>query len=150
MKHLKLPSAVIGGGPPAGYPGTWSGSLLYCCDSPQFGPNCIVQNVFCQPCIVTSAMGWSGCSSPALTCVGLTCCPETPIPNLTAYLARRHVVQKYQIIEDSVTSCLIACCCLPCSNAQVVNKVASEEGLGYQCARIAPVSVVVIPAVMER
>jgi hypothetical protein len=49
-----------------------------------------------------------------------------------------------------VTSCLIACFCLPCSNTQVVNKVAREEGLSYQCARIGPANVVVVPVVMER
>lgn len=150
MKPLKLSSAVVGVQPGASYASTWANGLLFFCEGPEFGPNCIVQNVFCQPCVVTSAMGWSGCSSPVLTFVGLTCCAETPFLPITAYSVRRHVVDKYQILEDPVTSCLIACLCLPCSNAQVVNKVAREEGLAYQCARISPVNVVLIPAVMER
>jgi hypothetical protein len=153
MKHLKLPSAVVGVvgvQPGVGYASTWANGLLFFCEGPEFGPNCIVQNVFCQPCVVTSAMGWSRCSSPALTFVGLTCCAETPFLPFTAYSVRRHVIQRYQIVEDPVTSCLIACFCLPCSNTQVVNKVAREEGLSYQCARIGPANVVVVPVVMER
>ena len=149
MNPIRLPIAVtnIGGLDPA----TWDSRLLCCCDNPDFGVNCVVQSVCCQPCIMASAMGWSECSSPVLTFVGLTCCVQAPIGQLTGFLARRHVVEKYKIVENPVASCLTVCCCLPCSNLQVVNEVVRQEDLSYECARIGPSKVVGVPVVdMER
>lgn len=149
MAKLKLPSAVIQA--PADAPlSDWANHLILCCDAPQFGPNCVVQSFFCTPCLLTSAMGWAECSNPALVCVSLTCCSSTPCPLITSYTTRRHVVDKYDIPEDVVTSGAISICCLPCSLIQVHSTVALEEQLAYGCARLVPAQSGVVPNSMER
>lgn len=149
MTKLKLPSAVIGATAPAVTNG-WANDLFLCCDAPQFGPNCVVQSCFCTPCLVSSAMGWSECSNPALVCISLTFCANTPCPLISSYVTRRHVVDKYNIQEDVLVSGAISLCCLPCSLIQVHSKVALEETLTYGCGRLVPAQSGVTPNSMER
>ena len=144
MMKLTLPRAVIDASPTAAST-AWANDLFLCCNGPQFGPNCCIQSVCCTPCLVTSSMGWSECSNPALAFVSLTCCANSPLLPIASYVVRRHVIDKYGIDENVVVSGAISVCCLPCSFVQIHSKVAFEENLSYGCARLVPAKAGVVP-----
>ena len=149
MMKLALPSAVIDASPPTAR-SDWANDLVMCCNGPKFGPNCCIQSCFCEPCLITSSMGWSDCSNPLLAFVSLTCCANSPLLPIASFMVRRHVVEKYAIEEDVVTSGAIAVLCIPCSLVQVHGKVALEENLSYGCARLVPAQAGVAPNSMVR
>lgn len=146
-----LPSAVIEAAPPPA-DGSWENGLILCWEAPNFGPNCIVQNLCCGPCVLASSLGWAGCSSTetGFVLISMTCCANTPLLPIASFLARRHVVQKYNIDEGPLFTGLSAVFCLPCSNVQVATKVAVMEDLDYACARQVPTKEAVTPMTMER
>ena len=65
---------------------------------------------------------------------------------IASFAARRAVVERYQIEENTVNSAVIACCCWPCSNVQTVSKIAEANALGYSCAAMRPAR----PMAMQR
>ena len=150
-KKFTLPSAVIEARPSQAY-GSWENSLIFCCDAPEFGPNCIVQHLCCTPCLLASSLRFAGCSTTetGLVLVAMTCCLESPFPVVASFLARRHVVQTYNIDEGPLTTCLASVFCCPCSQVQVVTKVGAKEDLVYSCARLVPGKEGATPIIMER
>lgn len=100
------------------------------------GLNCCVQNCFCQPCIVSSALRKGGFKDGDFIGISLLLGGDTILDEVAGYFTRRKVAKKYGIEEGKFKSCLVSCCCLPLSNLQVVNTIMVRERLTYGCAHV--------------
>ena len=115
--------------------GKWDSGILGCFDSYSCGPSCVLNHLFCQPCVVASSL--ANAKLPGSVFVGVTLAIGTgTCASIAGYYARRQVVGKYNISEGQITSFLAACCCLSLSNVQITGTVASNEGLEYSCASL--------------
>ena len=115
---------------------SWETGLLECCAVRDCGLNCCVQQCFCQPCVVSSALRKGGFKDGDLIGISLLLGGQGILDEIAGYFARRKVVRKYGIDEGEFRSFLISCCCAPLSNLQVVNTIMVRERLDYGCARV--------------
>jgi hypothetical protein len=56
-----------------------------------------------------------------------------------SFFARRTIAKRYGIEETQFMSLLLSCCCLPCSNLQIVNTVVVRENMKYECAGLSKI-----------
>ena len=98
------------------------------------GSFCCLQHCCCQPCVMAAALRNGGFKDADAIGLGLCLGGRGFLDEVAGYFARRKVVRRYGIAEGELTSCVVASCCAPLSNLQVVNQVAVREGLVYECA----------------
>ena len=114
----------------------WSQDIIGCCRSENAGINCCVQQTCCQVCVWGSALGYTEVSEAYCAAVSLAACNE--VGGVVGYFMRRKLVEKYEIEEDTFTSCLYSFCCPCLARVQEVDTVMQREGLRYSCARLLP------------
>lgn len=121
-------------------PGRFDTGLFECFKVADCGPSCFVANCICFPCLASDALATVG--SPSAGSVGgvaflgvalsnsgdnLLQAAGTALTFLATLTLRREIVERYAIAERGLASGLIACCCGPCSNAQVLNEAMRRE-----------------------
>jgi len=121
-------------------PGRFDTGLFECFKVVDVGPSCFVANCCCFPCLASDALATVG--SPSAGSVGGVAFLGVALSNsgdnllqaagsaltfLATLTLRREMVERYGIAERGLASALLACCCGPCSNAQVLNEAMRRE-----------------------
>ena len=114
----------------------WSTSLFDLCGGPDVGGNCCLQNCCCQPCTWGDALRRAGVREGSTFTIFVLIGGNSLLDEAAGYLARRRLVEKYDIREDPVQSCVFSCCCAPCARLQEINTVMTRERLVYDCASL--------------
>lgn len=127
--------------PPLPTPAIWVTGLFEPCRVKDAGSFCCVQHCCCQPCVVAAALREGGFRDADAIGLGLCLGGQGLLDEVAGYFARRKVVERYDIAEGRVASCVTSCCCAPLSNVQLVNQIAVREGLAYECASMRKVPV---------
>eukprot|EP00966_Prymnesium_polylepis_P024411 562258-Prymnesium_polylepis.1 len=115
----------------------WQAQLCACCNVKDCGLTCCVANIFCGPCVFSSAMEAAklGPCAPDLRCT-VWCCGAGLFPPLTYAWARRSTAAQYGIDESVLESCALACCCTcaaktPKPRLPETERVAATTGCAY-------------------
>ena len=115
---------------------TWDTHLFWPCAGEEAGVSCCVQQTFCLPCVWGKAIQLAGVKNAtflaALVCLGGDTCAD----EAAGYLARRQLVDKYNISELEAESFIVSCCCSGCARCQETNMVVKRESLKYECASV--------------
>ena len=112
----------------------WSHNLCDICAGPDAGCNCCVQNCCCQPCVWGSSLLNANIPNAQLfTFLAILFQSNITIPCITC-LARRNIIDKYNIEESPTQSFIISCCCPLCARIQEIDMIMENENLKYACA----------------
>ena len=128
----------------------WATTLFDCCAGKDVGAYCCLQHCCCGPCVYGSALKAAEFKDATFYAVLLCCGGRSVLDEVAGYAARRRLVGRYDIHEDSATSLLLSCCCAPCARFQEVNTILVREHQTYGCASVVPDAspAAPVPAVM--
>lgn len=114
----------------------WSTGILGCFDGEDVGLKCAVQQCCCLPCIWENALRRAGVKNSEVYFLAALCGGDSLVDEGASYLARRRLVEKYNIKEGGFTSFFYSCCLNPCAMCQEINTVMKDKKLKYGCATL--------------